>query len=99
MPNEKPNATPTRKDVFDRQIQRMADGHLPSEKLPPAAEDGDPAYTVGVKMGEIVSCLKYLAIQAIQDNSLELARQALQAAEMVDDLPLEAFDEQPWTGL
>ena len=100
MPNEKPNATRTdRAAVFERQMQRMADGHLPNEPLPPAPEDGDPEYTIEVKRQEIVSCLKYLAILAIQNNALECARGALGAAELVDDLNLESLADAPWTGL
>lgn len=60
---------------------------------------GDPQYTIEVKRQEIVSCLKYLGIMAVQENELELARTTLTAAEFVDDLNIEPIGDQPWTGL
>jgi hypothetical protein len=65
----------------------------------PQPRPGDPDYTIGLKVQEIVICLKYLAMHAIEGDHLTLARDALTAAEWVNDLGISEVEDDPWTGL
>lgn len=77
---------------------------MPNEKpnatpTPEPPGPGDDAYTFEVKRREIVTCLKYLAIEAIKEDELELGRHAIQAAQLVDEMPLEGLAVSVWGGL
>ena len=77
---------------------------MPNEKPNATPTDdigpGDPAYTVQVKVNEIVTCLKHLAVMALNYHELELARNAITAAELVDALEVEPdLGDAQWTGL
>lgn len=60
---------------------------------------GDTDYTYDVKKREIVSCLKYLAVQAIEHHELELARDAINAAKLVNEIDLSELADESWGGL
>lgn len=95
MPNEKQNDTRTLNELTGTKP-------LPGPRFPPERwepEPGDPNYTFEVKRVEMVLCLKFLAIEATKRNELKLARDALGAAEIVDEMDLGELLEQPWSGL